>query len=856
LIPVKLALRNFLSYTEIHEPLVFDGIHVACLSGENGAGKSTLLDAITWVLWGESRARSNAQLVHAGRSEMEVELEFDLAGARYRVVRKWTARGSKGSGLTVLDLAIADGGAYRSISGNSVLDTEKRIVELLRMTYDTFTNSSFILQNRADTFALATPTQRKTVLAEILELAEYDRLQERAGREVREREQRHRELEGSIREADAELARRAEYEEDGERLTARVAALDEQIKLDEALVQTIRERLALLMSSERDLHDALKQAEGTQDEVTRLAATIREHEAALKQSLETLARAADIEAGFAKLQQARAGVEDLVAKLGEFARLCDERNRLDNVVTTARTRLESELKGVGAHLARVQSEAARLADHERAATKARADLDALAHLQVDQQKLERELAQAREDQAETRGSNGRLKGEMTGLRDKITQLDGAAICPICRSALDPAGKSALVATYTTEGKAQKAEFRENEARLKQLDADIAARDAELAKLQAEAQRLGGAQRQLAQAEEAVAAARRAADEATTADKEAAKLRATLERADFAAEEQVALRALRQQLDALGYDEPTHCRLRGEASKLAPFEQQYRGLEGARQAAAHRQRALDEANRQLARWQARLAVEQTRIAALREQTRELPAVRAQEADASRQLGERRRAHTAANRDLGEARQRLAYLERLAEQRKERLAQLDAALRDKAIYAELQAAFGKNGIQAMLIESAIPEIEDEANRLLGSMSDGRLHIAFNTQRTRATGEGQIETLDIVINDELGARPYEMYSGGEAFRVNFAIRIALSKLLARRAGARLQTLVIDEGFGSQDVEGRERLVEAIKSIEDQFEMILVITHLDDLKERFPVRIDVRKTALGSMYDIEWAG
>jgi exonuclease SbcC len=157
--------------------------------------------------------------------------------------------------------------------------------------------------------------------------------------------------------------------------------------------------------------------------------------------------------------------------------------------------------------------------------------------------------------------------------------------------------------------------------------------------------------------------------------------------------------------------------------------------------------------------------------------------------------------------------------------------------------------------MIIETAIPEIEDEANRLLGAMTDGRMHVKFETQRAARSGDGTIETLDIVINDELGARPYEMYSGGEAFRVNFAIRIALSKLLARRAGARLQTLVIDEGFGSQDEEGRERLVEAIKSIADEFAMILVITHIEDLKERFPVRIEVRKTALGSTLDIEWA-
>ncbi len=80
MIPVRLALRNFMSYTDAHEPLVFEGIHVACLSGENGAGKSSLLDAITWALWGYSRAGagSGQQLVHTGRTEMEVDYEFRL----------------------------------------------------------------------------------------------------------------------------------------------------------------------------------------------------------------------------------------------------------------------------------------------------------------------------------------------------------------------------------------------------------------------------------------------------------------------------------------------------------------------------------------------------------------------------------------------------------------------------------------------------------------------------------------------------------------------------------------------------------------------------------------------------------
>jgi exonuclease SbcC len=112
--------------------------------------------------------------------------------------------------------------------------------------------------------------------------------------------------------------------------------------------------------------------------------------------------------------------------------------------------------------------------------------------------------------------------------------------------------------------------------------------------------------------------------------------------------------------------------------------------------------------------------------------------------------------------------------------------------------------------------------------------------------------VETLDIKIADELGTRPYENYSGGEQFRVNFAVRIALSKLLARRAGAQLQTLVIDEGFGALDSAGRDRLVEAINVIQDDFQRILVITHLDELKDAFPVRIEVTKTGEGSQISI----
>ena len=193
------------------------------------------------------------------------------------------------------------------------------------------------------------------------------------------------------------------------------------------------------------------------------------------------------------------------------------------------------------------------------------------------------------------------------------------------------------------------------------------------------------------------------------------------------------------------------------------------------------------------------------------------------------------------------QQLAALEALGERRAQCRADLEALDAETGLFNELREAFGKKGIQAMIIESAIPEVEIEANRLLARMSDNRMSLRLETQREKVTG-GVAETLDIIISDELGARAYETFSGGESFRANLALRIAISKLLARRAGAQLQTLVIDEGFGSQDSQGRSLVVEAINSIQHDFERIIVITHIEELKDLFPARIDVVKTASGS--------
>jgi exonuclease SbcC len=166
----------------------------------------------------------------------------------------------------------------------------------------------------------------------------------------------------------------------------------------------------------------------------------------------------------------------------------------------------------------------------------------------------------------------------------------------------------------------------------------------------------------------------------------------------------------------------------------------------------------------------------------------------------------------------------------------------------VYKSLAEAFGRNGIQALMIENLLPQLEAETNQILGRLSNHQLHVQFVTQRTGRSSKKLIDTLDILISDARSTRPYETYSGGEAFRVNFAIRLAIARLLAMRSGTALQMLIVDEGFGTQDQAGCERLISAIEAIAPDFACILTITHMPHFREAFQTRIDVAKDEDGS--------
>jgi exonuclease SbcC len=205
------------------------------------------------------------------------------------------------------------------------------------------------------------------------------------------------------------------------------------------------------------------------------------------------------------------------------------------------------------------------------------------------------------------------------------------------------------------------------------------------------------------------------------------------------------------------------------------------------------------------------------------------------------------------ELGALTQARQHLESLQQQLDQKQQEWSTVRQQQQVYHELAQAFGRKGIQAMMIENLLPQLEAETNQILGKLSGHQMHIRFATQRTSKRHQQKlIDTLDILIADAHGTRPYETYSGGEAFRVNFAIRLALARLLAQRSGVALQLLIIDEGFGSQDQQGCDRLIAAINAIAADFACILAVTHIPHFKEAFQTRIDVIKTQVGSQLEV----
>jgi exonuclease SbcC len=324
----------------------------------------------------------------------------------------------------------------------------------------------------------------------------------------------------------------------------------------------------------------------------------------------------------------------------------------------------------------------------------------------------------------------------------------------------------------------------------------------------------------------------------------------LESGKHAAEAQKQLAKLDKELAKLGYDASAHDTAREKERELRDIENDYHQLDSAKKVSEQIEQEIKNLEEERRKRQEEVEQGQKEYDAAASALKEAEAHAPSLEESERELFRLREEENNLRAEVGGAQQRVDILQsqrlRKADFERERL-ELQKKI---AQHKTLERAFGKDGVPALLIEQALPQIEDKTNELLDRLSDGQMSIRFVTQAEYKDKKREElkETLDILISDGAGSRSYEMYSGGEAFRLNFAIRLALSEILAQRKGARLQTLIIDEGFGSQDAQGRQRLIEAINLVKSDFAKILVITHLDELKDAFPTRIEVEKTERGS--------
>jgi exonuclease SbcC len=855
MIPVKLALRNFMPYRDDVPPLNFTGVHTASICGDNGSGKSSLIDAMTWALWGRSRAKSDDDLIHTGQTETQVEFDFAVGQQVYRVIRQHAKpKSRRASGQSHLDLLIASNGTFKPITGDNIKETERKIKEILHMDYDTFINSAYLRQGHADQFNVAEPAKRKEVLASILGLSLYDGFEEQARELARQRDSDKTQLESTIKDIDEELKQKPTYEAELEQAQRQLGEVEKVLAGYESRLNELRLRRGVLNSQQQQLTQLEEHMVKTDRDLKRWKGQAQQHYLRIREYEELIARRTTIEEGYAQLATARKLNDELNQKLRRLTILNERRYQMEKAIERASQALNQEHALTVSKITDLEAKYHKLPQVRKELQQAQLQLSQLTETEEALQK-KRQLSQTLVGQVhELESSQSRLQREIAEIDEKLNLLmtESGAKCPLCEQEVGIDGLNLIKSKYAAEKETKSGALKSSQNELTRHKTEAASLQSEISQMETKLNQVRAfAQGKVSLLNQEVSEAEKAGQELNEARTKLAGIEERLARKDFAQSEQDTLRQVEGELYQLDYDVQQHEQLRQRLTELEAYEAPQRRLEEADRLINQERDAATQAEQAAQELGLGLESDNKKKGELTLALSALPEVVSALAQAEAEYQALHTREKEAQVILANVTAKLKQCQEREVERKNKEKLLTQAIKDEGIYRELAEAFGKRGIQALLIEQALPEIETEANRLLARMTDNRMHVKIETQRPTKKGD-VVETLDINISDELGTRPYEMFSGGEAFRINFAIRIALSKLLAHRAGAPLPTLIVDEGFGTQDVTGLEKLKEAITSIQDDFDKILVVTHIEDFRDAFSTRIDVIKTARGSTIEM----
>ncbi|MEX2282307.1 MAG: SbcC/MukB-like Walker B domain-containing protein, partial [Gemmatimonadota bacterium] len=284
--------------------------------------------------------------------------------------------------------------------------------------------------------------------------------------------------------------------------------------------------------------------------------------------------------------------------------------------------------------------------------------------------------------------------------------------------------------------------------------------------------------------------------------------------------QQKLEAVKADLDQLpaGYDAELHKKADARLLELREIEQRAARFEQVLERRAEREREYVEATARAKDALARLEASAAKLEEIAFDPRIFEALRVEQEKAAAALHAADIALTDARARLDAARDHLARVKveiKTAEENRERLRELEL---DVKHHVELDTALAQ--LRAELNARVRPELSDLASTFLNDVTDGRY-----------TGLEIDENYNVIVLDEGEEKP--VISGGEEDMANLVLRIAISQMIAERAGQQLNVLFLDEVFGSLDLERRDSVINLLHKLEDRFDQVILITHVETIRE-----------------------
>lgn len=781
----QLHLRNFRQHADTR--IDFES-GLTGIIGPNGSGKTTILEAVAWALYGTPAARGTKEGIRSlrapARASVRVDLDFDLAGHRYHVSRSLT------SAELYLD------GASAPIA-NTISGVTELIRRRLGMSQQEFFNTYFTGQKELSVMAAMGPAERAQFLSRVLG---YERLR---GAQVLVRERRNV-LRGEATGLQSAMP-------DGETVARQLAEADARLAAAKKRAKDALKRLA-------KAHDALMDVKPRWEASQRDREALQEITAELKvRESEESAALRDVErlgASLAEIAEARKEVEQIKAELHvhsgiaaqllEMERLSREEGRRRELLQNKQL-LERDVARLIERAAGLESADTERSAEERAREALRLELDEVI-AQVEQARTD--WVRDRQEATTKRDALRATYQEIRAQRDRIADLGPGSPCPICTRPLADHFREVL---DDLDGKltAVEVDGRYFAARVEQLSET----PAPLRELEDQLRQLG---------ERVDASTRRITELQLRAQSHAQAMREVLEKTE-------RLAAITTDLESIpaGYHVTRHAELRQRHAQFAPMAARSARLEALTEREPQLRKELKAAQTRLQKSHARVTelMAQQRASRFSEETfgalraaHEAAAVEEHSAELDGLAAQKELEAAQAVRDTAE------HQRRDLQQAQERLRALTI---DRRMHEELDRAF--TDLRAELNQHLRPEISELASAFLSELTDGRY------SELELDDEYNI----VVLEDGV---PKPVISGGEEDLANLVLRLAISQMIAERAGQSFSLLILDEVFGSLDESHRHNVVELLRRLHDRFEQVVLITHIESVREGLDRVIAVR--------------